>query len=89
MRIILALTACSVLGSGCATTTNDTGAGYGRVDRIRSDGPAAQLEFAKMHCDRDFKFVSIDDDYETYQATCTDGKVQLLVCDGVVCRAKN
>ena len=89
MRIIVTLIACAVLGSGCATTTKDTGAGYGRIARTTSDGPAAKLQFAKMHCDSDFKFVSVDDDYETYQATCADGKVQLLVCDGVLCRPKN
>jgi hypothetical protein len=88
MRIIVTLMACAVLG-GCATTDHgNIGAGYGRIARTTSDGPIAKSEFAKMHCDTDMKFVSMDDDYETYQATCA-GKVQQLVCDTVACRPKN
>jgi len=60
--------------------------GDGRSVRLSNYGPAAKTEFARMHCDTGFKLVSVADGNETYQATCADGKNQLLACDGVSCR---
>lgn len=59
----------------------------GRSARLSNYGPAAKSEFANMHCDRDFKLIGIADGNETYQATCADGKNQLLLCDGIACKA--
>ena len=58
----------------------------GRAARLSSYGDAAKSEFAKMHCDRDFKFVSASNGQEVYHATCQNGKDQLLECDGVACK---
>jgi len=66
---------------------SSTGATDGsRSARLASYGPAARSEFAKMHCERDFKLVSIADGNEVYQAGCDTGKDQMLECNGVSCK---
>jgi hypothetical protein len=57
-----------------------------RTVALRSYGGAAKSEFAKMNCDRDFKFVNANNDHEIYEATCQGGNNQLLECDSVACR---
>ena len=57
-----------------------------RAARMSSYGAMAKSEFAKMHCDRDFRFVSAANTEEIYQATCDGGKKQLLACDGIACK---
>ncbi len=84
MRILATMTiVCAVLCSGCAT--HDP-AGNIRSARLSNYAGMARSELGKMHCDRDFRFVSSADGEEVYQATCTSGTTQLLECDGVACR---
>ena len=72
-------------GPVAAPATNDA-ADTSRSVRLSSYSPAAKSELAKMHCDRDFKFVSAANAEEIYQGTCDSGKEQLLQCDGISCK---
>jgi len=75
-----------IISAPVANPATSDATGDGRSGRLNNYGPAAKSEFAKMHCDSDFKFVSSGDGVETYQATCEGGKNQLLVCDDIACK---
>ena len=81
----------ATVGAALPTYAAPSGAGTSessdRSVRVRNTySDSAKSELAKLHCERNFKFVSGSNDHEVYQATCQSGKDQLLECDSVACK---